>query len=83
MPGFGEHNRPYVRIVSGWLEGHMRQGTLIRRQFGVAHALWAGPTQEFCRHWLRGRSRLAPHEVIGDLGDGAWAALAATGRERP
>lgn len=83
VPAFGEHNRRYVRTVGGWLDTHMRQGTLIRREFSVAHALWAGPTQEFSRHWLRGRGRLAPHEVAGELGDGAWAALAATGQQRP
>lgn len=80
-PTFGEHNRRYVEIVGGWLDTHMSRGTLVRRQFAVAHALWAGPTQEFCRHWLHGRSRLAPHEVAGDLGDGAWAALTAHGGE--
>lgn len=78
-PTFGAHNRRYVEVVSGWLDTHMSPGTLIRRRFAVAHALWAGPTQEFCRHWLHGRSRLAPREVAGELGDGAWAALAAPG----
>jgi len=42
----------------------------------VAHALWLGPGQEFARHWLHGRSKLAPTEVADDLADGAWAALA-------
>ncbi|GAA5149911.1 TetR/AcrR family transcriptional regulator [Pseudonocardia eucalypti] len=81
-PAFGAHNRRYVEIVSGWLDTHMRRDTLTRRPFAVAHALWAGPTQEFCRHWLHGRSPLAPHEAAGDLGEGAWAALTAPGTKR-
>jgi len=76
-PTFGEQNRHYVHVVGGWLRTQSEQGTLVRRPFGVTHALWLGPGQEFARHWLRGRSRLAPTEVAADLADGAWRALAA------
>lgn len=74
-PTFSSRNRAYVTAMYGWLEQQMARETLVRRPFGVAHALWAGPTQEFCRHWLQGRSRLAPSEVTDDLVAGAWAAL--------
>ncbi len=76
-PTFGEQNRHYVNVVGGWLRAQAEQGTLVRRPFGVTHALWLGPGQEFARHWLRGRSRLAPTEVAADLADGAWRALVA------
>ena len=76
-PTFGQHNRHYVDVVGGWLRAQTEQGTLVRRPFGVAHALWLGPSQEFARHWLRGRSRLAPTEAAADLATGAWRALAA------
>jgi len=75
-PAFGEQNRHYVDVVGGWLRAQAEQGALARRPFGVAHALWLGPGQEFARHWLHGRSKLAPTEVADDLADGAWAALA-------
>lgn len=76
-PTLGEENRHYVQVVGGWLRQQAEQGTLVRRPFGVTHALWLGPGQEFARHWLRGRSRLAPSEIAADLADGAWRALAA------
>jgi AcrR family transcriptional regulator len=70
-----EPNRRYVRVMGEWLEAHMRAGALVERPFEIAHALWLGPTQEFCRHWLRGRTRLSPTDAAGDLGIGAWRAL--------
>ena len=70
-----EPNRRYVRVVGKWLEAHMRAGALVERPFEIAHALWLGPTQEFCRHWLRGRTRLGPAGAGADLGIGAWRAL--------
>ena len=75
-PTFGEQNRRYVEVVGGWLRVHAEQGALVRRPFGVAHALWLGPAQEFARHWLRGRSKLRPTDAAPDLADGAWRALA-------
>jgi len=75
-PAFGEQNRHYVDVVGGWLRAQAAHGTLVRVPFGVAHALWLGPGQEFARHWLRGRSKLAPTEVADALAEGAWAALA-------
>ena len=70
-----EPNRRYVRVVGEWLQAQMREGALVERPFEIAHALWLGPTQEFCRHWLRGRTRLEPTGAAADLGTGAWQAL--------
>jgi AcrR family transcriptional regulator len=70
-----EPNRRYVQVVGEWLDAHMRAGALVERPFEIAHALWLGPTQEFCRHWLRGRTRLGPTGAAADLGMGAWRAL--------
>jgi AcrR family transcriptional regulator len=70
-----EPNRRYVRVVEAWLEARMRAGALVERPFETAHALWLGPTQEFCRHWLRGRTRLGPTGAAADLSLGAWQAL--------
>lgn len=71
-------SRNYVRVVDRWLRGRVDAGDVIDRPFPVLHALWLGPTQEYCRHWLRGRSRLRPRHVTDDLAGGAWRALAAT-----
>lgn len=75
-PSFGEQNRQYVDVVGGWLQTQAEQGMVVHRPFGVTHALWLGPGQEFARHWLRGRSRLTPTDAATALADGAWRALA-------
>lgn len=76
-PTFGEQNRRYVDVVGDWLRGQVEQGNVVAQPFAVTHALWLGPAQEFARHWLRGRCRLAPTATAGELADGAWRALAA------
>ncbi len=77
-PTFSIGNRAYVKVVSAWLHNQAERGTLRELPFGVAHALWLGPTQEFSRHWLRGRSRVTPRQVASELANGAWRALAAS-----
>ncbi|MEP6660282.1 MAG: TetR/AcrR family transcriptional regulator [Acidimicrobiales bacterium] len=70
-------SRKYVRVVDNWLGSHVDSGAIADRPFVVLHALWLGPTQEFCRHWLRGRGRLRPRHVADQLAEGAWHALVA------
>ena len=77
-PSLDGPSRNYVRVVDRSLRHHVAAGALIDRPFPVLHALWLGPTQEFCRQWLRGRSRPRPRHVAADLADGAWRALAAS-----
>jgi AcrR family transcriptional regulator len=77
-PSLDGPSRHYVRLVERWLGERIAAAEVIDRPFPVLHALWLGPTQEYCRHWLRGRSRLRPRHVIDDLADGAWRALEAT-----
>src|SRR4051812_14486650 len=74
-PTLSEDARRYADAVGDWLE---RQTELVSGSFGVRHALWLGPTTEFARHWLRGRSRQRPTEAANDLGDSAWRALRRT-----
>ncbi|MCU1504216.1 MAG: transcriptional regulatory protein [Ilumatobacteraceae bacterium] len=74
-PQLDAPNRSYVRAVNRWVRVHVDAGSLIDRSFPVLHALWLGPTQEFCRHWVRGRGRLRPRDVADDLADGAWRAV--------
>jgi prepilin-type processing-associated H-X9-DG protein len=74
-PSLDGPSRNYVRVVDRWLRRHVGAGALLDRPFPVLHALWMGPTQEFCRHWLRGRGRLQPRHVSADLADGAWRAV--------
>ena len=74
-PRLDESSRQYVRTVDGWLRHHIAEGRLIEGPFAVLHALWLGPTQEFCRQWLSGRARPRPRHVADQLADGAWRVL--------
>jgi AcrR family transcriptional regulator len=67
--------RSYVRETDRWLRRHIETGAVVDRPYAVSHALWLGPAQEFCRHWLRGRAKLRPRHVAADLAEGAWQAL--------
>jgi AcrR family transcriptional regulator len=75
-PALMPFNRQYVRVVAQWLTEQTRAGRLVDAPFEVAHALWLGPTQEFCRHWVRGRSRHRPTSAADHLALGAWRSLA-------
>lgn len=75
-PTFSQENRRYVEIAAAWLRDQAERGRIVRQPFSIAHALWLGPTQEFARHWLRGRSRLLPRRAAPALADGAWRSLA-------
>ena len=77
-PRLDRSSREYLRVVDRWLRVHIDAGRLVDHPFAVLHALWLGPTQEFCRHWLRGRGRLRPRHVAATLADGAWRVLAAS-----
>ncbi len=44
----------------------------------LAHSLAIGPSQEYCRKWLRGTASIPPSQVASTLQVGALAALAAT-----
>jgi AcrR family transcriptional regulator len=79
-PIHSQSSRRYARTVGAWLRRQMAAGALRERPFETAHALWLGPTQELCRHWVRGRSRLRPTKAAGDLMDGAWNALSTVAR---
>ena len=74
-PAHDRSAREYVRTTTQWLHGHILAGSIRDRPYAVTHALWLGPTQEYSRHWLRGRVKPRPRSVADDLAAGAWAAL--------
>ena len=59
-PTHDQSARDYVRTTTQWLDRHVLEGSIVDRPFAVDHALWLGPTQEYSRHWLRGRAKLRP-----------------------
>src|SRR3954451_13440211 len=68
-----ERNRAFFRAVRDWGRDHA--GELRALDLDLAHALWLGPAQEYCRHWLAGRARRVPAAVRDELAAAAWRAL--------
>jgi AcrR family transcriptional regulator len=64
-------NREVFAATAAWFE---RQG--LRRLPGdVLYAVLIGPAQEFCRHWLEGRTRSSIRTAERALAEAAWRAL--------
>ena len=70
-----EHNRAFFAQVTGWWNPHAHYGALRELDVDLIHALWLGPSQEYCRHWLAGRARRVPAAVARELADAAWNSL--------
>jgi AcrR family transcriptional regulator len=70
-----EANREFFTAIEDWWRPHAAYGVLRPMELDLTAALWFGPTQEYCRHWLAGRVRRLPAEVAETLADAAWSAL--------
>src|SRR4051812_9904385 len=44
-----EHNRAFFKAVRAWWRRN--EPTVRPFDLDLAHALWLGPSQEYCRHW--------------------------------
>src|SRR3954466_9608430 len=81
-----EINRAFFAEILGWWRPHARAGTLRDVDLDLAHAIWLGPSLEYCRLRLTGRTRVAPTRAERELADAAWRALRdegdSTGAER-
>jgi AcrR family transcriptional regulator len=74
-----ELNRAFFGEVSGLLEPHYRMGELRRLPTDLFSSVLVGPSQEFARHWLAGRTRTSIKTAERALADAAWRALQAKG----
>ena len=72
-----EANRAFFGAIEDWWRPHAAYGALRPMDADLTAALWLGPTQEYCRHWLAGRARRVPAAVAERLADAAWLALRA------
>jgi AcrR family transcriptional regulator len=68
-------NRPFFERVMSWWQPHARAGRLRAAQIDLLYAVWLGPAQEHCRHWLAGRARRSPVQAAELLADAAWLSL--------
>jgi AcrR family transcriptional regulator len=69
-------NRAFFAAVRRWWRAHA--GELRDLDLDLAHALWLGPSQEYCRHWLAGRARRIGPDVARELAEAAWLNLRGT-----
>jgi AcrR family transcriptional regulator len=76
-PGVRESdsNRQFMTDVARWWKTHARYGAVRDLDLDLVYALWLGPAQEYCRHWLVGEMRTAPSHVARELANAAWQAL--------
>jgi AcrR family transcriptional regulator len=68
-----EMNRRLFSEVGDWLREHA--GALRDLPRDLFYTLLIGPSQEFCRHWLAGRTTTPIEEAADPLADAAWNAL--------
>jgi AcrR family transcriptional regulator len=73
--GAVELNEPFFAEVRAWWRAHVHYGVLADIELDRAHALWLGPSHEYCRQWLAGRARRIPPAVAEALADAAWASV--------
>jgi AcrR family transcriptional regulator len=72
-----ERNADFFGAIRAWLSPHVDAGVVRELPTAVLHALWLGPAQELCRHWLAGAVRTPGPATRALLADAAWRALRA------
>lgn len=74
-----EHgNREFFAEVLRWWRPHVRYGAMRELDLDLAHALWLGPAQEYCRLRLAGRTAVPPGRAGPALAEAAWQSLRST-----
>lgn len=74
-----ELNRAFIAEATELLEPWVARGRLKRLPLDVLDSILNGPSQEFARHWLAGRTRTPIRSAERALADAAWAALRGEG----
>jgi AcrR family transcriptional regulator len=70
-----EGGRAFFAEVLAWWAPHAHYGAVRDVDIDLINALWLGPSQEYIRHWVAGRSKRVPAAVAATLADAAWHAL--------
>jgi AcrR family transcriptional regulator len=73
-----EQNRDFFKQVLRWWRIHAGYGAVRDLDPDLLHALWLGPAEEYCRHWVAGHNRKMPSASARELAAAAWAALKGT-----
>jgi AcrR family transcriptional regulator len=74
-----ELNARVLEATERWLRPRVEAGALEALPLDLYYAVLIGPSQEFARHWLKGRMKTSIRKAEGVLGEAAWQALRAKG----
>jgi AcrR family transcriptional regulator len=72
-----ELNRAFFPGVKAWVQAHVRAGALRPLPPDLLEPLLLGPSQEFSRLWLAGRTRISLARAEQELADATWNAVRA------
>ncbi len=70
-----ELNRNFFPRVRAWMEPHVRSGALRPISVDLWEPLLLGPSQEFARLWLAGRTRISLRRAERELAEATWNAV--------
>jgi AcrR family transcriptional regulator len=70
-----ELNRDFFPRVEAWMERHVGSGALRAVPADLWEPLLLGPSQEFTRLWLAGRTRISLSRAERELAEATWNAL--------
>jgi AcrR family transcriptional regulator len=73
-------NQELRTTLAEWTDRHVRAGELPLAKTDVLMALLVGPSEDFARRWLRGRTTTSLREAAELLGEAAWNSLHALAR---
>lgn len=73
-------NRELRATLAKWMARHVRAGELPLEKTDVLMAVLVGPSEDFARRWLRGRTTTSLRQAADLLGEAAWSSLRALGR---
>jgi AcrR family transcriptional regulator len=76
-------NRDFFPRAEAWMERHVRSGALREVPADLWEPLLLGPSQEFARLWLAGRTRISLRRAERELAEATWNALRADLAQRP
>ena len=70
-----EMNRTFLLAVNDWLEASVRPGELPEIGQDLLLAILVGPSEDFARRWLRGKTTTSLRTAADTLAEAAWIAL--------
>jgi AcrR family transcriptional regulator len=73
-------NQELQTTLAEWMDQHVRAGELPMAKPDVLMSLLVGPSQDFARRWLRGKTSTSLREAAELLGEAAWNSLYALAR---